>query len=621
MHNSFFDYTILGTGLQQCITSHTLSQTGSTVLQLDQNHTYGSELRTLRYTELCTHFNVIPNPGLIAHDREFNIDLTPKFILADGLVKELLVEHSLEELIGFVNVEGSFVAQGGVVRSVPCDEKSSVSSGLIGIMQKPRVARFFWNVRKYCELREEFDKEYENIVKNNVEFEARNTTYDIKTDSYIKKDVDNSFDNEKNVISCDKEIDLNNKKNQTDTNSNKVDAINKKLLNSSNSSVQALCHNIEINKNLKQQYIIQKIKTKMNFKNTMLEEFKHFSINTNSIEIIGHAIALNLNNIYLEKHPIETYDKIYYYIRSLLSLETKLSPFIYPLYGLSEICQAFSRRAGQYGCVFMLNTKILEIKEHKGKILEPFNNVSEYKNDVTNNKTYSTITDSSNISNNNNDILDDTYSNDKINTNAGDDSKLETDDEITCAFDNLNIEEENNTNKIKNAKFCLTIKESNNVRKIYTNKIIAEPNYFKNNTKLQNEIITCICIIKGEVEIFKNKYKISSGHVIFLATDLKRSNDIFMAVLGERENVSPNGYKIAIVSTIKETKNHETEIEPVIKTLGNIVEKFIYLREILVKNFDNDDIVLSNNVDQTTHFESLYEDILRVTQESKNNRN
>jgi hypothetical protein len=55
------------------------------------------------------------------------------------------------------------------------------------------------------------------------------------------------------------------------------------------------------------------------FKNTMREEFNEFGLSEDVREFIGHAIALNLDDSYLNEHPKITYDKICLYVRSVLS--------------------------------------------------------------------------------------------------------------------------------------------------------------------------------------------------------------------------------------------------------------------------------------------------------------
>lgn len=104
---------------------------------------------------------------------------------------------------------------------------------------------------------------------------------------------------------------------------------------------------------------------------TMAEEFKSFGLNEESIDFIGHAIALNLNDEYLNEEPMKTYERIIRYVSSIVGYENSESPYIYPLYGLSELCQAFSRKSALNGTVFMLNAQITAIADDKISIIDP----------------------------------------------------------------------------------------------------------------------------------------------------------------------------------------------------------------------------------------------------------
>jgi len=109
----------------------------------------------------------------------------------------------------------------------------------------------------------------------------------------------------------------------------------------------------------------------MEMKKTMLEEFKSFGLSLDSIDFIGHAVALNLDDNYLMESPAKTYERILRYAASIVSYNGTESPYIYPLYGLSELCQAFVRKSALEGTIFMLHAKIEEISEHRLVITDP----------------------------------------------------------------------------------------------------------------------------------------------------------------------------------------------------------------------------------------------------------
>jgi RAB protein geranylgeranyltransferase component A len=57
--------------------------------------------------------------------------------------------------------------------------------------------------------------------------------------------------------------------------------------------------------------------------------------------LIGHAMALHLDDNYLSQPARETIDKIILYVGSVARYGK--SPYIYPLYGLGELPQSFAR--------------------------------------------------------------------------------------------------------------------------------------------------------------------------------------------------------------------------------------------------------------------------------------
>ncbi|EJW03140.1 hypothetical protein EDEG_00010 [Edhazardia aedis USNM 41457] len=708
MEQEFFDCVILGTGIQQCILAEIISSKGYKVIQIDQHETYGGDLRTLRYSDLILKMNQhnkdsiykssdyknanslksetnknsqFPNQTgeekssqmlyqdakaentqkrvgkeeLLRLDRKFNVDLVPKFLLADGLMKDLLIEHDLQNLVEFVDIQGSYVFKEGVLHAVPCNEKESFTSGLISLMQKPRVAKFFWSVRKFCELKQSlvnkicfkcgdgflcsgkcnisekkipcakqstidsFDNQNGNnssIASDSVNFTAEQFEDTVEKEEYFKlAESQKNFQNLNSekaespseiVYSGHEEI--------------KVESNLKNEINCNNEE-KILQENNEIQPD-KLTYDNRKMKMdlagrfKFNHIN-MLKEFESYSLSTKSIEIIGHAIALNLDNDYLKQHPIHTYDKLFFYIKSVIALNNLKTPFIYPLFGLSEICQAFTRRAGGFGCVFMLNTPVLRIANKNGVIYEENQHINDYAKEFN----LSELDLKINFGNNKVDSIIDSFVDEIQGKQQNNDEKIDASHNSKNAFNMKCVEKELENIQHPNFayKYEIIIKDNinNKLKKLLTNKIISESKYFKNNTRPINQIITCICIVKGNIKLIDKKYNgISSAHVIFLSSDMKRKNDIFLATLGERENACPLGYTIGIISTIRETEDKpENEVKDIIDLLGNVVDVFCWVRETRKKKLDDDGIVIASDVDQTTHFESLYDDIQRCINE------
>jgi len=102
-------------------------------------------------------------------------------------------------------------------------------------------------------------------------------------------------------------------------------------------------------------------------KTNMTEVFKKFGLADDTVDFIGHALALQRDDEYLNQPAKETILKIKLYVESLARY-TK-SPYIYPLYGLGELPQAFARLSAIYGGTYMLNKPIEEIVMEGGKVV------------------------------------------------------------------------------------------------------------------------------------------------------------------------------------------------------------------------------------------------------------
>ncbi|KAF7701493.1 putative secretory pathway GDP dissociation inhibitor 1 [Cucumispora dikerogammari] len=433
-----FDFVIFGTGIIESLIGAKLSKTHK-ILFIDKNGTYGSDTTSLNYKEICEKFQQAPQPALLNNYRLFSIDILPKMILIEGKIQDYLTEFHLKEMINFVIIPGCFIYKKGKCISIPMDEKTSFDTTAVSFWQKPRLMKFFWDVRKYVESPEKYK-----------------------------------------------------------------------------------------------------------FQKTMREEFELYGINDETKELIGHALCQNLDDSYLNNPPKETFDKIVLFVGSIRSQKSCVSPFAYPLYGLSEFSQTFVRYACNRGSVCRLNTTMVGI------------NISS---------------------------SDDIYSN--ISTDGG--RKAET-----------NIEKNNEGGFIVNL-----IDHENKPLFVKARNILADPTYLPEDTQLKYEIIRCICIIRGKTAFLEENI---SAQITFLASDLKRKNDIFLLILGEREKTTIDGYKIAIISTIKETTVPEDEISFVISKLGNLIHKFLRVDEVRgpFSEFKSRGIYISQSIDHTPSLESVF---------------
>lgn len=84
------------------------------------------------------------------------------------------------------------------------------------------------------------------------------------------------------------------------------------------------------------------------------EVFKKFGIDQNTIDFVGHAICLYLNDDYIESVAcVDLVRRMKLYSESLARYGK--SPYLYPLYGLGELPQGFARLSAVYGGTYMLN--------------------------------------------------------------------------------------------------------------------------------------------------------------------------------------------------------------------------------------------------------------------------
>ena len=80
-----------------------------------------------------------------------------------------------------------------------------------------------------------------------------------------------------------------------------------------------------------------------------------------------------------------------------------------------------------------------------------------------------------------------------------------------------------------------------------------------------------------------------------------------------RTTSAPRKY-LAFVSTTVETANPHLEIEPGLRLLGHIDEKFIHVSDVMVPVGDGseDGCYISKGYDATTHFETTVRDVLEM---------
>jgi Rab GDP dissociation inhibitor len=273
-----YDVIVVGTGLSECILCGILAVEGKKVLHMDRNDYYGGESASLTpLNAVFEHFNQ-PIPEDIAkygRGRDWNVDLIPKFLMADGKLVRTLIATGVTRYLEFKLIEGSYVFQvnksKGKILKVPANEKEALTSGLMGPMEKKRFTKFLQWVQ-------EFDRQKPETWKS---FTASST---------------------------------------------------------------------------------------------MEEVYSHFSLEKNTVDFTGHAIALHTDESYRQKPFMDTIDRAQLYYTSLLRYSDQErkhspSPYLYCLYGLGELPQAFARLSAIYGGTYMLGVPFDGLVMEDGKFV------------------------------------------------------------------------------------------------------------------------------------------------------------------------------------------------------------------------------------------------------------
>ncbi|ODN77297.1 RAB GDP-dissociation inhibitor [Cryptococcus wingfieldii CBS 7118] len=255
-----YDVIVLGTGLTECILSGLLSVDGQKVLHIDRNDYYGGDSASLNLTQLYQKFRNSPPPESLqlGRDRDYAVDLIPKFILSSGALTQMLVHTDVTRYLEFKVIAGSYVYRDGKISKVPSTEMEAVKSPLMGLFEKRRARNFFQFIQNW---KEDDPATHQGLDINTVPMK----------DVYYK-----------------------------------------------------------------------------------------FGLEAGTQDFVGHAMALWLDEEYITKPARETIDRIILYTASMARYGK--SPYIYPLYGLGELPQAFARLSAIYGGTYMLQKPISDIK-------------------------------------------------------------------------------------------------------------------------------------------------------------------------------------------------------------------------------------------------------------------
>jgi len=142
--------------------------------------------------------------------------------------------------------------------------------------------------------------------------------------------------------------------------------------------------------------------------------------------------------------------------------------------------------------------------------------------------------------------------------------------------------------------------------------IIGDPSYFDSSkSRLAGRVVRSICIIDHPIPGTDNA---ESAQIIIPASQVGRSNDVYVCVVSNAHMVASPGRYIAIVSTTVETSRPLDELKPGIDLLGPLLERFDSVSDLLepIAEGNKDRCFLSKSYDATSHFETAANDVLSL---------
>ncbi|KAG6384377.1 hypothetical protein SASPL_131467 [Salvia splendens] len=262
-----YDVIVLGTGLKECILSGLLSGDGLKVLHMDRNDYYGGESTSLNLIQLWKRFRGGDNPPPhLGASRDYNVDMIPKYIMANGALVRVLIHTDVTKYLSFKAVDGSYVYNKGKIHKVPATDMEALKSPLMGFFEKRRARTLFTYVHNY---------------------------------------------------------------NESDPNTH-------------------------------QGMDLTRVTTR--------QLFAKYGIDENTVDFIGHAVALHRDDYYLDEPALDTVKRMQLYAESFARFGGG-SSYIYPFYGLAELPQAFARLSAVYGGTYMLDKPDCKVEfDVEGKV-------------------------------------------------------------------------------------------------------------------------------------------------------------------------------------------------------------------------------------------------------------
>ncbi|KAA3670389.1 Rab GDP dissociation inhibitor, partial [Paragonimus westermani] len=170
-----YDVIVLGTGLTECILSGLMSIEKKKVLHMDRNKYYGGASTSLSpLEELFEKFGVKANLDKYGRTRDWNVDLIPKFLMANGKLVSLLVHTGVTRYLDFQSIAGSYVFHKGKIHKVPSNETEALATSLVGFFEKRRLAHMLkWAVN----VEENVPSTWTNVYSPPMDIRKDSITY------------------------------------------------------------------------------------------------------------------------------------------------------------------------------------------------------------------------------------------------------------------------------------------------------------------------------------------------------------------------------------------------------------------------------------------------------------
>ena len=116
--------------------SHCARETSNTTNQQQTKRTQKTQL----FEQLRP--GATPPPAL-GPSRDYNVDMVPKFMMANGKLVKTLIYTDVTKYLEFKAVDGSYVLSKGRVHKVPSSDYEALRSPLMGLFEKRRARLFF----------------------------------------------------------------------------------------------------------------------------------------------------------------------------------------------------------------------------------------------------------------------------------------------------------------------------------------------------------------------------------------------------------------------------------------------------------------------------------------------